>query len=230
LTGFGSTTGDSTPGCVDGHGACPPEDCGGPGGYAELLGVLADPTYPEHEHMRGWVGDRLRPFDRTVTDQSVRRVVGEVPESVRLLLDLIGDGVKLTSGGRLSRTLLRLRHGILSPTRAAGDDQAAVRRLRSAFDPDSFTTEIIELTIVALTQHGSCTSKDIATQIHPMLGYGWQINGRPITESDVDHSITQQSAVMEGLDLIEVNRRIWSLGPSAHTLLPHTAMLTAICG
>ena len=258
--------GESTPGCVDGHGSCPPEDCGGTGGYAELLGVLADPTHPEHEHLRGWVGDRLRPFDRVATDQSVRRVVGEVPESVRLLIDLIGDGVKLTPGGRLPRTLvrsmqahrpnwyplgrpasveedlfplatlhdllrdvglLRLRHGILSPTRAAGDDLAAVRRLRSAFDPDSFTTEIAELTIVALTQRGPCTSKDIATQVYPMLGYGWQINGRPITESDVDHSITQQSAVMEGLDLIEVNRRAWSLGPSAHTLLPRTAMMAA---
>ena len=37
--------GGSAPGCVDGHGACPPEDCGGPGGYAELLDVLADPAH-----------------------------------------------------------------------------------------------------------------------------------------------------------------------------------------
>lgn len=33
--------GGAAPGCVDGHGTCPPEDCGGPGGYAELLDVLA---------------------------------------------------------------------------------------------------------------------------------------------------------------------------------------------
>lgn len=55
--------GDSEPGCVDGYGACPPEDCGGPGGYAELLDTLADPAHPEHEQMRVWTGDRLRPFD-----------------------------------------------------------------------------------------------------------------------------------------------------------------------
>jgi hypothetical protein len=93
--------GGPEPACVDGHGVCPPEDCGGPGGYAELLNVLADPAHPEHEHMRGWVGNRLRPFDRAMTDQWMRRVVGEVPDSVRLLLDLVADGVKLTPGGRL---------------------------------------------------------------------------------------------------------------------------------
>jgi hypothetical protein len=42
--------------CVDGQNACPPEDCGGPPGYADVLEVLADPSHDEHEHMRGWVG------------------------------------------------------------------------------------------------------------------------------------------------------------------------------
>ena len=90
--------GGGTPGCVDGDGACPPEDCGGPGGYAELLDTLADPRHPEHDEMRAWVGDRLRPFNLAATDQRVRRVVGEVPESVRLLIDLVGNGLKLTPG------------------------------------------------------------------------------------------------------------------------------------
>jgi hypothetical protein len=86
--------GGEAPGCVDGRGACPPEDCGGPGGYAELLDTLADPADPEHERMRDWVGNRLRPFDRVAIDARVRQVVGEVPESVRLLLGFVADGVK----------------------------------------------------------------------------------------------------------------------------------------
>ena len=43
--------------CVGGRRGCPPEDCGGPWGYTELLEVLADPMHEEHEAMRRWVGD-----------------------------------------------------------------------------------------------------------------------------------------------------------------------------
>ncbi len=93
--------GGDAAGCVDGEGACPPEDCGGPCGYAELLAALADPRHPEHAEMREWVSDRLRPFDRTATDRRVRDAVGQVSASVRLLLGLLTSGVKLTPGGRL---------------------------------------------------------------------------------------------------------------------------------
>ncbi|MBX3567842.1 MAG: plasmid pRiA4b ORF-3 family protein [Rhizobiaceae bacterium] len=48
--------GDLSPRCVDGEGACPPEDCGGPAGYADLLGVLADPNHPEHDDAVDFVG------------------------------------------------------------------------------------------------------------------------------------------------------------------------------
>ena len=43
------------PKCLDGAGACPPEDVGGLPGYAHLLDVLADPTHPEYEAMRRWL-------------------------------------------------------------------------------------------------------------------------------------------------------------------------------
>jgi hypothetical protein len=99
--------GGGTPGWLDGQGACPPEDCGGPPGYADLLAALADPRHPEHQAMREWVGDRLRPFDQEAVDRQVRNAVGQVPESVRLLLGLLADGVKLTPGGRLPRVVVR---------------------------------------------------------------------------------------------------------------------------
>jgi len=43
------------PFCVDGARACPPEDCGGPHGYANLLEILFDPSDPVHDDMRTWV-------------------------------------------------------------------------------------------------------------------------------------------------------------------------------
>ena len=44
------------PRCTAGKGACPPEDCGGPWGYASLLEAIRDPSHPEHEEMTEWLG------------------------------------------------------------------------------------------------------------------------------------------------------------------------------
>jgi hypothetical protein len=47
--------------CTGGARACPPEDCGGPPGYENLLRVLADPTDEQHTSMKQWVGRRFDP-------------------------------------------------------------------------------------------------------------------------------------------------------------------------
>jgi pRiA4b ORF-3-like protein len=54
------SVGAGTPRLVDGAGSCPPEDCGGTGGFEHLLEVLADPNDEEHEEMLEWVGG---PYD-----------------------------------------------------------------------------------------------------------------------------------------------------------------------
>ena len=41
---------------VAAKGACPPEDCGGPWGYANLKQILADPSHSEHWEMLEWLG------------------------------------------------------------------------------------------------------------------------------------------------------------------------------
>jgi Plasmid pRiA4b ORF-3-like protein len=42
------------PALSSGERAGPPEDCGGPFGYAEMLEALRDPSHPEHEQYRQW--------------------------------------------------------------------------------------------------------------------------------------------------------------------------------
>jgi hypothetical protein len=42
------------PVCLAGRRACPPEDCGGPSGYENLLGALADPNHPDHNDVQAW--------------------------------------------------------------------------------------------------------------------------------------------------------------------------------
>lgn len=45
------------PVCLDGEGACPPEDCGGVGGYLELLKTISDCNHPDYEDVMEWLED-----------------------------------------------------------------------------------------------------------------------------------------------------------------------------
>jgi hypothetical protein len=48
--------GQKYPLCLEGERACPPEDCGGIGGFYELLATLANPKHEQHEVVTEWVG------------------------------------------------------------------------------------------------------------------------------------------------------------------------------
>lgn len=49
------------PRVIDGARCCPPEDSGGPYGYADLLDILAKPRHKEHRQMREWAGKDFNP-------------------------------------------------------------------------------------------------------------------------------------------------------------------------
>jgi hypothetical protein len=62
LTAIGRRqSGTKYPRCLDGRRACPPEDCGGPHGYARLLETIADSTDEEYEGMMEWLGGSFDP-------------------------------------------------------------------------------------------------------------------------------------------------------------------------
>jgi len=49
------------PAATGGAGACPPEDCGGIGGFYSLLASLQNPRHPQHEELLEWVGEDYDP-------------------------------------------------------------------------------------------------------------------------------------------------------------------------
>jgi len=53
--------GATYPVCVEGEGACPPEDCGGSPGFAEFKALLAGPPSTEREEMLEWAGGEYDP-------------------------------------------------------------------------------------------------------------------------------------------------------------------------
>jgi hypothetical protein len=57
----------SYPRCIAGEGRCPPEDCGGVHGYAELLATMADLDREDREQILDWAGGEFDPkaFDPT---------------------------------------------------------------------------------------------------------------------------------------------------------------------
>jgi hypothetical protein len=255
--------GNETPGCVDGSGGCPPEDCGGAPGYAHLRRVLADPQHEDHDDLQKWVGE-LPTFDREATSLLLRQTVGSVPESVRLLLDLLVGGVRLTPGGRLPRSvvravqerrpewhplgrpasieedlvplavlheilrkvgLARLGRGVLSPTRAAADDQEVVRRLRTWFEPEGFRGILGGIAIAILAVSGPLPSAELVRRVVPLVGQGWVVEGRPLTDADVELMLHGVSAELRALDLLGGDWRTWEAGPSARTLLTRVTAL-----
>lgn len=59
---------------LEGAGACPPEDCGGAYGYAELVRAINDSKHPEHEGMVDFFGiEKLDPHDFDI-DAARRRL------------------------------------------------------------------------------------------------------------------------------------------------------------
>ena len=64
--GVSMKDGVSCPQCIAGKNACPPEDCGGVWGYAELQKVIRNPKNPGHRDMVEWLGlEHPSDFDPT---------------------------------------------------------------------------------------------------------------------------------------------------------------------
>lgn len=65
------------PRCVVGARACPPEDVGGPWGYADFLVAIRDPKHESHADLLEWIGGRFdsEQFDADEATKAMRRGV-----------------------------------------------------------------------------------------------------------------------------------------------------------
>ncbi len=65
------------PAVLAGANACPPEDCGGPHGYEDLLAAQTDPSHPRHDELREWLGHTFNPaeFNRAEANNALRNEI-----------------------------------------------------------------------------------------------------------------------------------------------------------
>jgi len=73
--------GATYPRCSAGNRACPPEDCGGPPGYYDMLRALRARNGPRYREIREWLGGRYDPaaFDLALVNQELARCCGQRP-------------------------------------------------------------------------------------------------------------------------------------------------------
>ncbi len=62
--------------CLDGEGACPPEDCGGIWGYYDMLQTAEDPADPEYEDVVEFLGEAFDPeaFDLRQVNNELKKL------------------------------------------------------------------------------------------------------------------------------------------------------------
>ena len=66
-----------SPVCIGGELACPPEDCGGIWGYAQMLEALKDTGHEQHEETLEWIGEEFDPklFDVEMVNKLLNKHV-----------------------------------------------------------------------------------------------------------------------------------------------------------
>ena len=64
------------PRCIKGKRNCPPEDIGGPWGYADFLEAIENEDHPEHEEYLEWIGGSFDPeaFDLEAVNDYLKEV------------------------------------------------------------------------------------------------------------------------------------------------------------
>jgi hypothetical protein len=84
---------------------------------------------------------------------------------------------------------------------------------------------IAERAVALLEARGPMQIQQIAADVLPMMGHGWQRGGEPIATRDVELELRRLSDQLQALDLITRTRSLWTAGASARSLLPGSTLL-----
>ncbi|MBV8756110.1 MAG: plasmid pRiA4b ORF-3 family protein [Deltaproteobacteria bacterium] len=109
--------------CTAGARACPPEDCGGPGGYANLLQALVNPKHKEHQSLVEW-SDGFEP-ERFTLPTKGKGLRAEMAELKKLANDDDGDELG-ESGGMVTDLPKSLVESVLALPPMARASMAAL--------------------------------------------------------------------------------------------------------
>lgn len=124
--------------------------------------------------------------------------------------------------------LLRLRHGVLHTTKAAQDNLAVVRRLRSALPEATFTSLVATTATALLAATGPQNPGTLAGRLLPEIGPGWSRRGRAVTAGDIETELHRLRTTLQALDQVVIDQRTWKAGSSARTLFPRTTLLATL--
>jgi hypothetical protein len=108
--------------------------------------------------------------------------------------------------------LLRLRKGVLAPTRAAGDDIEVIPRLRSWFGPEhGFISILVGEALASLAAEGPRLPQDLAARLLGLLGDRWVTSeGQTLDVARTRSELYRVEPVIVGLDLVQNSRGVWA--------------------
>jgi len=79
---FSADLREEFPKLIDAKGRCPPENCGGPWGYAEILDAISDPANKRRSEFRRWLGDfDPKNIERTAIEAALRQFTKAKPSA-----------------------------------------------------------------------------------------------------------------------------------------------------
>lgn len=211
-----SETAARLPQCIGGERACPPEDVGGVGGYAEFRKALADPTDPEHASHLEWAGGSFDPegFDPEAASQRMAQRARDKRAGARRVPEEEGGAAPPPDLEALTATARSLR-----------EHESAAREIPLRRDVETFLGYLREHKVTGTQSTGNLPLKAVAeiaaAFVHPPsleLGFGSHVY-RFRSEDDVwpvyfVHLLAECAGLISG-----GQGRRWRLTPTAEQFL-----------